>query len=110
MTIKYGVKIANYKVGSIYEYDLGVRNQYHYTDAMMTNSLFLYFLKDNGLEIKHGKTRDIIGVNFDYGSKTFDKTVSSYKKAIAKINKKEFKTNKDNRALEFLDNKIKSAH
>lgn len=109
MPTKYGVKIANYKVGSIYEYDLGVRNRYHYTDAMMTNSLFLYFLKDNGLEIKHGRTRDIIGVNFDYGSKTFDKTVSSYKKAIAKINKKEFKTNKDNRALEFLDNKIKEA-
>jgi len=42
---KYGVKIKNYKVGSIYEYNLGVRNGYHFTNAMFTNSLFLYFLR-----------------------------------------------------------------
>ena len=69
---KYGVKIKNYKVGSIYEYNLGVRNGYHFTNAMFTSSLFLYFLRKNGLKEINGSTRDIIGINFDHGSKSYE--------------------------------------
>ena len=41
---KYGLKIKNFQAGSIYEYNLGVRDIYDYTDAMLPNSLFLDYL------------------------------------------------------------------
>ena len=84
MASKYGVKIKNYKAGSIYEYSLGVRDSYHHKSAMFTNNLFLSFLENNGLKVIGGSTRDIIGINFDYGSKTYSETVKSIKKKIKK--------------------------
>ena len=51
MASKYGVKIKNYKAGSICEYTLKVRDKYHCKNAMFTNNLFLYFLLDNGLKL-----------------------------------------------------------
>ena len=58
---KYGIKIKNFKVGSLYEYNLGLRDNYDYTDAMLINSLFSDFLVKNGLSVwKEESTRDII--------------------------------------------------
>lgn len=78
---EYGVKIKNYEAGSIYGIELGVRIAYDCKDAMLTNSLFLDFLKENGLNIhKSGSTRDIICINFDYGTRSFDEEVANIKK------------------------------
>lgn len=79
---QYGVKIKNYGVGSIYEYELGIRDKYHSKNAMFTNNLFLYFLLENGLKVVNNSTRDIIGVNFDYGSKSYDETIKMYNRKI----------------------------
>lgn len=70
---EYGIKIKNIKVGSLYDYNLGVRDNYEYTKAMFTNSLFLDFLLDNGLKTEKGWTKDIICLDFDYGSRSYEK-------------------------------------
>ena len=78
---EFGLKIKNYQAGSIYGYDIGIRDNYHTTDAMLTNSLFLDFLLEHGLTVWRGKaTRDIICIEFDYGIKTYEmvKDTSGY--------------------------------
>ena len=78
---EYGVKIANFQAGSIWDTNLGVREKYHTTPAMLTNSLFLDYLQNNGLRVsKNGFTRDVICIQFDYGS-------DSYEQALTKLNK-----------------------
>lgn len=89
---KYGLKIKNYQAGSIYGYDLGIRDNYDFTDAMLTNSLFSDFIIDNGLNVwKEKSTRDIICLEFDYGTKSYEKEVSSIKAKIRKLRKEQFK-------------------
>ena len=39
-----GVRIKNIEAGSLYENNIGVREAFRYTNAVMTNSLFLDFL------------------------------------------------------------------
>ena len=78
---EYGVKIKNFEAGSIYGVELGVRTAYDYKDAMLTNSLFLDFLKENGLNIhKSGSTRDVICINFNYGTRSFEEELKNIKK------------------------------
>ena len=78
---EYGVKISNYQASSVWDKALGVRTNYNTTPAMLTNSLFLDFLRENGLRItKQGFTRDVICLQFDSGS-------DSYKMALERINK-----------------------
>lgn len=56
------------------EYNLGVRDHYEYKDAMFTNSLFSDYLKENGLKVwKDESTRDIICLEFNYGSRSYQK-------------------------------------
>lgn len=98
---KYGVKIKNYGVGSIYEHECGVRKHYNSKNAMFSNSLFLYFLMDNGLKVVGNSTRDIIGINFDYGSKSYDE---SYKIATKGINENLEDEEKLNYYKELLEN------
>ena len=77
---EYGIKIKNIQAGTLYEYNLGVRDYFDYTNAMFTNNLLGYYLLKNGLKVnKNGSTRDIICINFDFGS-------YSYKDNIKKIN------------------------
>ena len=81
MQSKYGVKISNYQASSVWDKALGVRTNYNTTPAMLTNSLFLDFLMENGLKVnKQGFTRDVICLQFDSGS-------DSYKMALDRINK-----------------------
>ena len=79
---KYGVQIYNYAAGSVYSCSLGVRNKYDRTRAMLTNSLFLDFLYENGLKVSEGKrkhgnnfTRDIICITFGYGSRSYEEEI-----------------------------------
>jgi len=77
---------------------------------MLTNSLFLDFLKENGLNIYGESTRDVIGLEFNYGTRSYKQEMehlrkiasrasSEYKDAVSKndkhlIEKAEAKRNK----------------
>lgn len=69
---EYGIKIKNYEAASIYEYEQGFRDRLDTTDAMLTNSLFLDFLLDSGLNVwKEESTRDVVCVAFGYKTKDY---------------------------------------
>lgn len=77
MEFENGVRIKNLEAGSLYENNLGVRESFRYTNAMMTNSLFLDYLLENGLKIWKGTmTRDIIGIDFECGSRSYEEEIS----------------------------------
>lgn len=66
---KYGFKIRNYEAGSIFGVMKGFRNRYDWNNAMLTNSLFLDFLeKQSDFTSKNDYTKDVIGVEFNYGT------------------------------------------
>lgn len=113
---EYGLKIKNIEAGSLYGYNLGVRNNFDYTEAMLTNSLFSDFLKENGLQIWHEKaTRDVICIEFNYGSRSYEEEKSHLEKLVKKNKETEIEgkftlevqANKDkklNELLEFTEN------
>lgn len=81
----YGIKILNYMAGSIWGVSQGTRYAYDTTPAMLTNSLFLDFMRENGLKIYKGvSTRDIICIDFQYGSRTFKEEIRHLKELAAK--------------------------
>lgn len=82
MQSEYGLKIRNIKAGSLYGYNLKVRDKYDYKKAMFTNNLLLNFLKENGLKIDKGWTKDIIGLNFDYGSRSYEEEKTHLEKLL----------------------------
>lgn len=102
---KYGVKIKKFQAGRLYEYILGVR-EFSYNKAMMINSLFLYYLQDNGLKTsKDGNTRDIISINFNEGSKSYENACRRVQKAIDKeLELAQPDNNKINNLNNILDN------
>lgn len=57
----------------LYDVNLGIRDYFTYTDAMLNNSLFSYFLQKNGMDIyKEESTRDIICLDYEFGSRSYD--------------------------------------
>lgn len=93
---KYGVRIKNISCGSLYAYNLGVRDKYEWTQAMMVNSLLLNFLKENGLKIeKNGSTKDIVGINFNYKSYSYDDEVKKLTEQLHKAQKENKQENID---------------
>lgn len=101
MLSKYGLKIKNFSCGVLYEYNLGVREHLTYTNAMFTNNLLSYYLVDNGLRVsKDGRTRDIIGINFDFGAKSYAET----KKRVERSIEMEKSQNNDPDRLDVLYN------
>lgn len=69
----YGLRIKNIEAATLYECNNGARESFKYTNAMLTNSLFLDFLLANGLKIWKGTmTRDIIGMDFNQGSRSLE--------------------------------------
>ena len=104
---EYGLKIKNFEAGSLYGYNLGIRDRLDSTDAMLTNSLFSDFLKENGLNIWKGEsTRDIICIEFNYGTRSYEDEIKNFDKIIKGIQKDEIlsKANKEERIqkIEFL--------
>lgn len=72
--IDTSIRIKNIEAGSLYEHNLGVRESFRYTNAVLTNSLFLDFLLKNGLKIWKGTmSRDVIGIDFECGSRLLRK-------------------------------------
>lgn len=109
---KYGLRIHNYSAGSIYEYNLGVRDHYDYQKAMLTNSLFLDFLYENGLDVwKDEATRDVICIQFNYGSSSYDEQVKRLRKAMKNAGEDEARIAKIHEMQERLqENKDKCKH
>lgn len=80
---EFGLRIKNYGAGSIYGYNLGIRTRYDTKNAMLTNSLFLDFLLENGLTTwKDKMTRDVICIEFGYGTKTYIEEINRINKKI----------------------------
>lgn len=70
---EFGLRIKNIEAGTLYECNNGSRETFKYTNAMLTNSLFLDFMLANGLKIWKGTmTRDIIGLEFNQGSRSLE--------------------------------------
>ena len=99
---EYGIKIKNIQAGSLYEYSLGVRDYFSYTNAMFTNNLLQYFLLENGLKVKNGSTRDIICINFEFGSRTYNENEKHLNKLI-----EEEKDKKKKESLNYILEKSK---
>ena len=98
---EYGIKIKNIQAASIYEYTYGFRNRLDMTNAMLVNSLFLDYLLDNKLIRlwNEESTRDIICLQFDYGTKDYATTMRklnglSFTEYIDQL-KKNVEANKD---------------
>lgn len=82
---KYGIKIENISAGSLYDMNQGIRDYYNHTDAMLNNSLFSYFLIRNGMEVyKDESTRDIICLDFDFGSPSYEEEQKRLNKLFQK--------------------------
>ena len=87
---EYGIKIKNFEAGSLYGYNLGIRDRLDSTDAMLTNSLFSDFLKENGLNIWKGEsTRDVICIEFNYGTRSYEEEIQNFEKIIKNLTKDE---------------------
>lgn len=68
-----GLKIKNIKACTLFGFNQGIRDRYDYTGAMFNNSLFRDFMEENGLNVWNGKsTRDIICLDFDFGSRSYE--------------------------------------
>lgn len=100
------MKIKNIEASTLFEYNIGVRDHYEYKDAMFVNSLFKDYLQDNGLTTwKDESTRDIICLEFNYGSRTYRQELNHlYKVALSA--RKEYKRAKSKKD-EFLIRKSK---
>ena len=89
---EFGIKIKNISAGMLYDVNLGIRDYFTYTDAMLNNSLFSYYLQQNGLDIYRGKknrenskkesTRDIVCLDFDFGSRSYDDEIDRLTKLL----------------------------
>lgn len=76
----------------LYDVNLGTRDYFTYTDAMLNNSLFSEFLKRNGLNVyrrkqdqefsKDESTRDIVCLDFDFGSRSYDEEFKRLNKLL----------------------------
>lgn len=57
----------------LYDVNIGVRDYFTYQDAMLNNSLFSAYLIKNGLNVYKGEsTRDIICLDFEFGSRSYE--------------------------------------
>lgn len=105
---EYGLKILNYSAGSIFEVDQGVRYRYDTKNAMLTNSLFKDFLMENGLKVwKEESTRDIICIEFKYGSRSFEDEMKHINKLAKqnRIDRKRIKSHGIKWQIEEIQNK-----
>lgn len=112
MSLEYGIKIKNIEASTLFEYNIGVRNHFEYKNAMFTNSLLHDYLLNNGLKIKNDSyTKDIICLEFNYGSRSYEeekkhiyKLVHTYRKELNEL--KSMDSNSEvNKKIEILNNK-----
>ena len=102
---EYGLRIRNYKAGALYGYNLGVRDRYDYTDAMFNKSLFYFHMLENGLcAYKDESTRDLICIDFSFGSRSYEEEMAHLREMLAKAD-----TDEDKKRIQYLIDKTKSS-
>ena len=100
---EFGLKIKNIEASTLFEYNNGVRDHYEYKDAMFVNSLFKDFLDENGLENWKGEsTRDLICLEFNYGSRSFEEEMEHLKGVLLSA-RKDFRKNSSKKDLFLLE-------
>ncbi len=84
-----------------------MRDHYEYKEAMFTNSLFCDYLKENGMKVwKDESTRDIICLEFNYGSRSYEKELAHLRK-VASGARKDYRV-ANIRGDKYLMNKSKN--
>lgn len=81
---QYGLKIKNIEAATLLEHNKGLRDHFEYKEAMFVNSLFLDYLKSNGLSHNGETTKDIICLEFNFGTRSYDQELSHLYKIINK--------------------------
>ena len=106
---EFGLRINNFAAGSIMEKNVGVRDRYDITEAMLINSLFKDYMVSHGLNVYKGEsTRDIICITFKYGSRTYEEEVAHLNKRIKTYEKdKKLSEEQKQQKVDFL-NSLKS--
>ena len=102
---EFGLRINNFAAGSIMEKNIGVRDRYDITEAMLINSLFKDYMVSHGLDIYKGEsTRDIICITFKYGSRTYEEEVAHLNKRI-KVYEKDKKLSEEQKQqkIDFIN-------
>lgn len=88
---------------------MGVRDHYETKDAMFTNSLFCDYLINNGMRIvKDDYTKDIICLEFNYGSRSYEAELSHLNK-VARNARNQYRLAKvkhDKDLMEKCKNKV----
>lgn len=80
---EWGIQIYNIEAASIYEYNHHFRERLDLKRGVLANSLLLDFLLENNLNvIGKGYTKDVICVEFNYGSKCFERKLNEVKKRL----------------------------
>lgn len=75
------IKIRNIQASTLWGYNAGIRTHYEQTDAALCESLFLDFLMTKGFKVWKGKSsRDIIGLNFDFGTRSYEEELKHVQK------------------------------
>lgn len=96
----FGIRIKNISAAQIDECNNGVRDYFTSTDALLHNSLFSMYIIENGLRVHGDSTRDIVSIDFDYGTRGFQEEIERIEKKIAKT---EPETEENIRLLELRD-------
>lgn len=95
-----GIEIKNIKAGTLYGCNIGIRDRFDSTKAMFCKSLFGLYIEENGLKTyKDKSTRDIICLEFDFGSPSYDEEIKKLNKFIKNAKTKE----DENKFKEVLD-------
>lgn len=78
---QYGWKIRNYKAATVMGKNMGVRDRYDYTEAMLHHSLFTKWLRANGMEVDKNdeSTKDIICLDFQFGLRSYTEELAHLK-------------------------------
>ncbi|MCI8962865.1 MAG: hypothetical protein HFG37_04030 [Eubacterium sp.] len=103
---EYGIRIKNIEASTLLEYNRGLRSHYEVTNAMFTNSLFCDYLKVNGLKLlKDESTRDIICLEFNFGTRSYEQEMEHLKKTAKKA-RLEYKEAKSRNNQNEIDKKM----
>ena len=97
---EYGWSIRNYKAATIYGKNVGTRDRYDYTPAMLHHSLFTKFLKEHGMKTdsKDESTRDVICLDFGFGHRSYKEELDNLKQL-----RKKAEASGDEERLRVLD-------
>lgn len=81
---KYGLKIKLIKAAPLDDYNRGVRDKFESTNAMFSKSLFYEYMQQIGMKShKDESTRDIICIDFDFGTRSYEEELAHVMNMLA---------------------------